>query len=82
MTDPLETQPPKQQLAFSSEGRRVELDLAAATQRQRWRREFVEPVEAALAALPARGIRVQALPSDAASESWLPLLGRARPMVA
>ncbi len=82
LTDPLETQPPKQQLAFSSEGRRVELDLAAATQRQRWRREFVEPVEAALAALPARGIRVQALPSDAASESWLPLLGRARPMVA
>jgi hypothetical protein len=27
-------------------------------------------------------VRVQALSSDEPSESWLPLLGRARPMVA
>ena len=70
-------------LAFASAdrsvaGHRVELDLAIAAQRQRWRQEFVAPVEAALAQLPARGVRVQVLATDAASESWLPLLGRAR----
>jgi DNA-directed RNA polymerase specialized sigma24 family protein len=37
---------------------------------------------AALERLPARGVRVQTLSTDAASESWLPLLGRPRPMVA
>ena len=47
-------------------------------QRQRWRQEFVAPVEAALAQLPVRGVRVQVLSTDAPSESWLPLLGRAR----
>ena len=57
---------------------RVELDLATAAQRQRWRNEFVAPVEAALAQLPVRGVRVQMLSSDAPSESWLPLLGRTR----
>lgn len=82
LTDPLETAPPKQMLAFNSGGHRVELDLASAPQRQRWQREFLMPVETGMAKLPLRGIRVQALPTDAASESWLPLLGRARPMVA
>jgi uncharacterized protein (DUF58 family) len=82
LTDPLETSPPKLALPFSSNGHRVELDLAAAPQRQRWLREFSSPVDAAIASLPSRGVRVQALPTDAPSESWLPLLGRARPMVA
>jgi uncharacterized protein (DUF58 family) len=82
LTDPLETEPPKCVLPFSSNGHRLELDLASAAQRQRWLREFATPVEAAIAALPARGIRVQALSTDAPSESWLPLLGHARPLVA
>lgn len=82
LTDPLETAPPRAVLPFSSGGHRVELDLASAVQRQRWLREFSAPVEAAIASLPSRGIRVQALPTDAPSESWLPLLGRARPLVA
>jgi uncharacterized protein (DUF58 family) len=82
LTDPLETAPPKASLPFSSNGHRVELDLASAPQRQRWLREFATPVDSALASLPSRGVRVQMLSTDAPSESWLPLLGRARPMVA
>ena len=82
LTDPLETAPPKSAVPFSTDGHRVELDLASPAQRQRWLREFASPVEAAIASLPSRGVRVQALSSDAPSESWLSLLGRARPMVA
>ncbi|WP_386754445.1 DUF58 domain-containing protein [Lysobacter yangpyeongensis] len=82
LTDALEVQPPKRALPFSSDGHRFELDLASAPQRQRWLREFAAPAEAAIAALPAKGVRVQLLATDAPSESWLPLLGRPRPMVA
>lgn len=82
LTDPLETAPPKSVLPFSSDGHRLDLDLAAPSQRQRWLHEFAAPVEAALAALPSRGVRVQALSSNAASDAWLPLLGHARPLVA
>ena len=82
LTDPLELAPPAASLPFRSGGARIELDLADAAQRRRWRGEFARPLEAALESLPARGIRVQALSTDVASESWLPLLGRARPMVA
>ena len=52
--------------------------LATAAQRQRWHREFMAPVEAALQQLPARGVRVQSLAGDAPSDAWLPLLGGAR----
>ncbi len=81
LTDPLEQQPPQAVLPFASAGHgvaphRVQLDLAAAAQRKRWQQEFVAPVQAALAQLPARGVRVQVLATDAPSESWLPLLGR------
>jgi uncharacterized protein (DUF58 family) len=83
ITDPLEQRPPQATLPFVSGGRgvdphRVQLDLAVSGQRQRWRQEFVAPVETALAQLPVRGVRVQVLSTDAPSESWLPLLGRAR----
>jgi uncharacterized protein (DUF58 family) len=82
LSDPLESQPPRAMLPFSSGGHRVELDLAAATSRQRLREEFSAPIEAALRQLPARGVRVQVLSSQDDSESWLPLLGRSRPLVA
>lgn len=83
ITDPLEQRPPQANLPFVSGGRgvdphHVQLDLAVSGQRQRWRQEFVVPVEAALAQLPVRGVRVQMLSTDAPSESWLHLLGRAR----
>ena len=78
LSDPLERDPPKAALPFQSGQHRVDLDLATAMQRQRWRHEFVDPLESALAQLPARGVRVQVLSSDAPSESWLPLLGPAR----
>ena len=82
MTDPLELAPPSATLAFRSDDARIELHLDDDVQRKRWHEEFVQPLEEALASLPARGVRVQALSTDAPSEAWLPLLGRARPMVA
>ncbi|KRA17845.1 DUF58 domain-containing protein [Lysobacter sp. Root604] len=82
LTDPLEHAPPSSALAFRSGERRIQLDLGVPAQRQRWAQEFVAPVAAALENLPLRGVRAQALSTDAPSESWLPLLGRARPLVA
>src|SRR3546814_10200026 len=70
--DPLERDPPRAPLPFATPMHRVELDLGVAAQRQRWRQEFVAPVDAALATLPPRGVRVHVLSSDAPSESWLP----------
>jgi uncharacterized protein (DUF58 family) len=69
--DPLERDPPRAALPFATPAHRVELDLGSAATRQRWRDAFVTPIDAALASLPARGIRVQLLSSDAPSESWL-----------
>jgi uncharacterized protein (DUF58 family) len=71
LSDPLERDPPAAQLPFSSAGHRVELDLSAPAQRQRWRGAFVAPLEEALVRLPTAGVRVQVLSSDAPSESWL-----------
>lgn len=82
LTDPLENAPPQSALPFRSGERRIEVDLGVPAQRQRWAQEFIAPVAAALEKLPSRGVRVQALSTDAPSESWLPLLGRARPLVA
>lgn len=78
LTDPLEMQPPMSALPFMAGDARVELDLASPAQRRQWQAAFVEPVRAALATLPARGVRVQALSTDAPSDTWLPLLGRRR----
>lgn len=77
LTDPLEREPPKTLLPFQGNGHRVEVDLGNARQRQRWRHAFVQPLESALERLPARGVRVQVLASDTASDAWLPALGRA-----
>lgn len=82
LTDPLESAPPKASLPFQSVDHRVEVDLTVAAQRQAWRNEFARPIDAAMAQLPARGVRVQALSTQAPSDSWLPLLGRNRPLVA
>ena len=82
LEDPLERDPPRSALPFASDGHRIELDLASAPQRQRWRHAFVAPVEAALRRLPARGVRVHVLSTDAASESWLPLIARQQAGVA
>lgn len=82
LVDALERQPPQAALPFAvddaGEHARIELDLAAAAQRQRWREAFMAPVENALQQLPSRGVRVQLLAGDAPSDAWLPLLGRAR----
>src|SRR3546814_12100401 len=69
--DPLERDPPRAPLPFATPMHRVELDLGVAAQRQRWRQEFVAPVDAALATLPPRGVRVHVRSSDAPSQQWL-----------
>lgn len=76
LVDPMERKPPQAALPFAAGGagavrHRVELDLAVAAQRQRWRHEFEAPVEAALAQLSARGVAVHVLSTEDASESWL-----------
>lgn len=60
-SDPLEREPPRAVLPFRSEGRRVELDLGSAAQRQRWLATFVAPLDAAIAQLPALGVRALAV---------------------
>ena len=81
-TDPLELQPPAKLLPLASGTSRLELDLGSPTQRRQWMAAFSEPVRAAMAALPLRGVRVQAVSTDEPSDAWLPLLGRLRPLVA
>jgi uncharacterized protein (DUF58 family) len=84
ITDPLERDPPRATLPFvhgdagQSSGERLELDLADSVERARWREEFLDPLEAARRDLPARGVRVHVLSTDAPSDAWLALLGLPR----
>ncbi len=75
LTDPLEADPPRAALPFQVGGpsgpKRVTLELGDAGQRQRWLQRFAAPVADALAALPARGVHVQALSTISPSDSWL-----------
>lgn len=80
--DALEQAPPAATLAFQAADHRVQLDLADSAQRARWEQAFAQPIAEGLARLPGRGVRVQALRADAASDAWLPLLGRPQPQVA
>ncbi len=73
LDDPLERDPPHALLPFARQGQRVELDLAAPSQRQRWRSEFGARQERALALLRARGVHAAGLSSDAPGDAWLPL---------
>ncbi len=94
LTDPLERDPPRAKLPFSVGGsaaggglpgpstgtpfRRIELDLTAAAQHQRWQKAFSAPLDDALAILARSGIRARALSTDAPSESWLDLFAGTR----
>lgn len=78
LQDPLEREPPRALLPFTSAGaERVEIDLARTGARAWWQEAFVAPAEAALATLRARGIRAAALSCDAPSDGWLDMFGRA-----
>ena len=57
---------------------RIELDLAAEAQRERWRATFSAPMDEALTVLSRGGVRARALSTDAPSDGWLDLLGGAR----
>ena len=82
LIDSLEREPPANALPFFTAGHRLELDLGNASQRQKWREEMVQPLEAALDRLPRRGVRAFELRADAPSDMWLPALGRAQAQVA
>ena len=82
LVDPLERQPPSAAVVFAAGDRRLELDLSAAPRRAAWARAFEGPVARALEHLPARGVRVHALSSDAPSDAWLSLPGQPRARVA
>ena len=77
LTDPLETSPPEGLLAFAADAPgagasgRIELDLGAGQQRQRWQDAFAGTVSATASALSARGVHVVELASDAPSDAWL-----------
>ncbi|MDH5822891.1 DUF58 domain-containing protein [Luteimonas sp. RD2P54] len=73
LTDPLERDPPRSLLPFQQGRLRLELDLGAAAQRQRWRGAFETPLQEALATLARRGVRARALSVDEASDAWLAL---------
>ncbi|MDO5505578.1 MAG: DUF58 domain-containing protein [Pseudoxanthomonas suwonensis] len=76
LTDPLEQHPPARRLPFTvgsdEPSARVEIDLADEAHRRRWAEHFRAPLLAALERLPALGIEVQELASDAPSDGWLP----------
>jgi uncharacterized protein (DUF58 family) len=78
LTDPFDAAPPAHRLAFAHGGARTTLDLTTDATRVAWHREFAAPIDDALQALTARGVRVQALSTEMPSEAWLPLLGARR----
>ncbi|TDK23269.1 DUF58 domain-containing protein [Luteimonas aestuarii] len=78
LDDPLERMPPRALLPFTGAGHRVELDLADGARHRRWQREFGGRCDAVVARLRARGVRVEVVSTDAASDSWLPLFAGVR----
>ena len=78
LTDPLEMVPPKALLGFAGGdgGGRIDLDLSADPQRQRWHAAFAGRLEATMATLAARGVHVLPLSCDAPSDAWLAGRGR------
>ena len=80
LTDPLETSPPPGMLAFSvassashAPRSRIQLDLANAKERERWRHAFDAEVEDTIATLGARGVRALRLSTADDSDAWLAL---------
>ena len=71
LVDALERAPPPAQLVFAADGERIELDLSVPGQRAAWARTFEGPVSDALDTLPARGVRVHVLATDAPSDAWV-----------
>lgn len=71
LQDPLETAPPRRELAFMSAGRRLQLALDRPGVRQRWEHAFVDPARELSRTLPALGWQVRALSCDADSADWL-----------
>jgi hypothetical protein len=79
LVDPLERDPPKAALPFATDEHRVELDLArCAATPSVGVASSSRPSRPGVQALPARGVRVETLSTDAASDAWLGAMGAAR----
>ncbi len=76
LSDLLERAPPAQRLPFATDGRPIELDLAAPSQRARWQAAFATPLDDAVAMLQTRGVRAAMLSTEMPSDGWLPLFNR------
>ena len=71
LQDPLETTPPKRELAFLAAGRRLQLALDRSGVRERWEHAFMDPARELSRTLPALGWQVRLLATDAGSSDWL-----------
>ena len=71
LQDPLETAPPRRELAFRAGTRRLQLGLDNATVRLRWKQALVAPAEELVRTLPSRGWQVRCLSTDAEAADWL-----------
>ena len=71
LQDPLETAPPRRELAFRAGTRRLQLGLDNATVRLRWKQVLVAPAEELVRTLPSRGWQVRCLSTDAEAADWL-----------
>ena len=71
LQDPLETAPPRRELAFRAGARRLQLGLDNATVRLRWKQALVAPAEELVRTLPSRGWQVRCLSTDAEAADWL-----------
>ena len=71
LQDPLETAPPRSELAFRTGVRRLQLALGRSAVREHWRQAFVEPALELSRTLPALGWQVRCLSSEAASSDWM-----------
>lgn len=80
--DPLELDPPRARLPFSTPGGRVEVALDVPAMRQRWLEAFAAPLRHAVRELPGRGVRAVALATDQPTEACLPALRGAVAQVA
>jgi len=71
LQDPLETRPPRRELAFRVGAQRLQLALGGALVRQRWTQALVEPARELSRTLPTYGWRVRCVSSDADAADWL-----------
>jgi len=71
LVDPLEVDPPHEQLDVRTSAAAVRLDLRAESIRSAWAAHFLAPLQTLQQQLPARRLAVHVVRTDAASDGWL-----------